>query len=77
MRPEGLVFNPKRADRNCIEGKISGRTYLGETAQYELAADGLGHSVHISEFNPTELREASQTVRYAVANPDDVVILQR
>ncbi|MEM7014667.1 MAG: ABC transporter ATP-binding protein [Verrucomicrobiota bacterium] len=77
VRPESLVFQDKRTDRNCIEGRINGSTYLGETAQYELAAEGLGHAVNVSEFNPVELRAASDRTCFAVAHPDDVVILQR
>ncbi|MFT5465479.1 MAG: iron(III) transport system ATP-binding protein [Verrucomicrobiales bacterium] len=77
VRPEGLVLGNKRLDRNCLEGKISNQTYLGDTARYELTVDGLGHVLQISEFNPIELKDSSAQTCFAIANPEDVVILQR
>lgn len=77
IRPECLKLVEARADRNCIEGKISGCTYLGESAQYSLTADSLGGQVQLSEYNPGVLHEPAERIRFVTATPEDVVILQR
>lgn len=77
IRPECLSLTDKKADDNCIAGKLDESIYLGEVAQYSLktAADD-PKVIRIAELNPRRVvRDAEQTF-YAKVSPEDVVILR-
>ncbi|MEO0446805.1 MAG: ABC transporter ATP-binding protein [Verrucomicrobiota bacterium] len=76
VRPEGWILTEAQPDMNFIRGRISGRTYLGETLQYELAVEEQSNPVRITEVNPRLLEAPTSRVFYAEASPEDVIILQ-
>ena len=76
VRPEGFRLKTQRPIKNFIQGRISGRTYLGESLQYELSVEELPAPVRITEVNPSHFEGPSPKLYFAEANPEDVVILQ-
>jgi len=76
VRPEGFTLSPQRPEKNFIRGRISGRTYLGETLQYELTVEELSTPIRLTQINPTRFEGASPKIYFAQAQPEDVVILQ-
>ncbi|MGI8602260.1 MAG: ABC transporter ATP-binding protein [Verrucomicrobiales bacterium] len=75
IRPEAWTLVPFREIRNCLHGRLTRATYLGDTAQYELNADHLG-PIRLSQGNPRVLHATDETVYHAAADPEDVVILR-
>jgi len=77
IRPECLSLGDQSGFNNTIAGKLAESIYLGEIAQYTLAADGSDEEIRISELNPRRVvRETEQTL-YATADKEDVVILPK
>ncbi len=75
VRPESWKISETRPERNAAAGQIGESIYLGEVAQYRLAADG--HSLKIFELNPHLAARAPGKPLFASAHPDDVVVLRR
>ena len=58
---------------NTVQGHIAEAIYLGEMAQYRLAAEGL--SLKVYELNPRGVTGDAQC--FAIVAPEDVVVLPR
>jgi len=75
IRPECLSIAENPPARNAIAGRLTESVYLGEIAQYTLAAPGRREPVRISELNPRRvIRDTEQTL-HVTAAPRDIVIL--
>ncbi len=77
IRPESLRLTKQQPAGNFLKGHITGRTYLGDIAQYQLSVEDLPNPIQVSEMNPRQLEGASDKVFYAEVQPEDVVLLQR
>ncbi|WP_309386355.1 ABC transporter ATP-binding protein [Cerasicoccus frondis] len=75
IRPEMLRLEEKAAAVNAIPATISGLTYYGEVAHYDVAPTAGGESLRVSEINPQHLGGCRDGQIYATARPEDVVIL--
>jgi iron(III) transport system ATP-binding protein len=74
VRPESWILRDKAPSSNGIKGLIGESIYLGEVAQYRFAAQGL--DLKILELNPHLSARTPGHDFFAVADPDDVVLLQ-
>ena len=75
IRPECLSIAETPPARNAIAGRLIESVYLGEIAQYALAAPGRSEPVRLAELNPRRvIRDTEQTL-HVTAAPRDVVIL--
>jgi iron(III) transport system ATP-binding protein len=73
IRPESWKLVAESSTTNSVRGRITETTYLGEMAQYELAA--LDRSLKIFELNPKYVANRGERELHATVDPDDVVIL--
>jgi len=73
VRPESLRFVPRGEGRNNLTGCITESIYLGELAQYTIAAGP--HSICMAELNPAALHPSGGDCVLAAA-PEDVMILR-
>ncbi len=73
VRPECWRLSREAPARNFVRGRIGEAVYLGEIAQYELLAAGLG--LKIVELNPRFIDQPSRGEVFASAEPEDVVVL--
>jgi iron(III) transport system ATP-binding protein len=73
VRPECWKLLPEPIRINAVTGRITESTYLGEMAQHHFEADEF--ALKIFEMNPRHA--ASEHEVYAVADPDDVIILPK
>ncbi len=73
VRPECWVLSREAPTRNAVRGRIGEAIYLGELAQYELAAGG--QNLKIIELNPRFMDQSGRGEVYASAAPEDVVVL--
>lgn len=74
VRPECWKLQNSPAQENAIVGRIGESIYLGEVAQYAFHSGE--HRLKIFELNPrTQTRTADADV-YAVADPEDVVVVR-
>lgn len=77
VRPEAMAFGHALESPNRFTGHIVDTTYLGSTVHYQMQVDG-GRLIRISEVNPKQLRQPSETEEvHASVAADDVVILRR
>ena len=71
IRPECLSLdhngNSPGKPENCIRGKLEDALYLGELAQYILRTESKPSRIHISELNPTHMKEAEEDSIIATA----------
>ncbi|HEX8371580.1 MAG TPA: ABC transporter ATP-binding protein [Chthoniobacterales bacterium] len=75
IRPECWRLRAESAASNSMRGRITQTTYLGELAQYEFSC--AGQSLKVFELNPRHLAERGERDWFAMADPEDVVILTR
>ncbi len=75
VRPEAWRFSEKAPPRNGVGGRIGSSIYLGEVAQYQFHTGPL--NLKIFELNPRLAARTSDRDLFAVADPEDVVILRR
>jgi len=73
FRPECLHLQAEDPGMNAIAGTLNESIYLGETAQYSLASEE--GEIRISELNPRRVVRDTEQRFYAVADPEDIVIL--
>jgi len=75
VRPESWVLCEEPEPANCLRGRIGESIYLGEVAQYQFFADGT--KLKIFELNPRVSARTSARDLFAVAQPEDVVVLRK
>jgi iron(III) transport system ATP-binding protein len=73
VRPECWTLTREAPARNAMKGKIGDAVYLGEVAQYDFQSGG--HSLKILELNPRFVDATARGEVYAIAQPEDVVVL--
>ncbi len=78
LRPEALRMvrggGGAGATVNAIAGKLKSSTYLGDTAQHEIALDGCDALVRVAELNPKHPPAIGERVMLEI-DADDVVPL--
>jgi len=74
IRPESWSLHAAPAALNSVKGRIGESVYLGEVAQYRLQA--IDHDLKIFELNPHISGRGKGQEFFAVASPDDVVVLR-
>jgi iron(III) transport system ATP-binding protein len=74
IRPESWSLHAAPAALNSVKGRIGESVYLGEVAQYRLQA--IDHDLKIFELNPHISARGKGQEFFAVASPDDVVVLK-
>jgi iron(III) transport system ATP-binding protein len=75
VRPESWVLCEEPEPANCLRGRIGESIYLGEVAQYQFFTDGT--KLKIFELNPRVSARTSARDLFAVAQPEDVVVLRK
>jgi iron(III) transport system ATP-binding protein len=75
VRPECWVLCEEPEPANCLRGRIGESIYLGEVAQYQFFTDGT--KLKIFELNPRLSARTSARDLFAVAQPEDVVVLRK
>jgi iron(III) transport system ATP-binding protein len=75
VRPESWVLCEEPEPANCLRGRIGESIYLGEVAQYQFFTDGT--KLKIFELNPRLSARTSARDLFAVAQPEDVVVLRK
>lgn len=75
IRPEAWTLAEKAAGKNSACGRIGEAIYLGEVAQYQFTTGAA--KLKIFELNPRISSRPSDRDFYALANPEDVVVLRR
>jgi len=75
IRPETLALSETNPETNAIPVRVTGLTYYGEVAHYELAASRGEAKLRLSEINPQHLDAMREGELHAFARPEDVVIL--
>ncbi|MBX3751419.1 MAG: ABC transporter ATP-binding protein [Opitutaceae bacterium] len=74
IRPECWELHRSHQARNVVRGRIGESVYLGEVAQYEFIT-GNGTKLKIFERNPRYVDGSARGELYAIAEPEDVVVL--
>ncbi len=74
IRPECWELHRSHQARNVVRGRIGESVYLGEVAQYEFIT-GNGTKLKIFERNPRFVDGSARGELYAIAEPEDVVVL--
>lgn len=74
IRPECWELHRSHQSRNVVRGRIGESVYLGEVAQYEFIT-GNGTKLKIFERNPRFVDGSARGELYAIAEPEDVVVL--
>lgn len=74
IRPEALHIDSFPTDENSFTGRITGTTYYGEVAHYDVET-GSGTSLRISELNPRHLGGVRGEELHIWVAPEDVVVL--
>ncbi|MCU0793337.1 MAG: ABC transporter ATP-binding protein [Opitutaceae bacterium] len=77
IRPECWTLRDEPATINSVRGKIGESVYLGEVAQYGFVPAAGGESLKVYELNPRHLASAGAGELHAVADAQDVVVLER
>jgi iron(III) transport system ATP-binding protein len=73
IRPEAWRLHPEPGDK-AVAGKITGRSYLGQSIQYWIAtAAGLQQVV---TMNPQHMHQAGEATIHLHVRQDDVVVLE-
>ncbi|MFT3781169.1 MAG: ABC transporter ATP-binding protein [Nibricoccus sp.] len=75
VRPECWKLGRATGGQNSVAGRIGEAVYLGEVAQYDFLASANGSSLKILELNPRYMGTAAGMELYAMAEPEDVVVL--
>ena len=76
IRPECWKIGTTAQPVNTVKGRIGEATYLGELAQYEfIPSVAPQQGLNIVEMNPRFVGVPAEKDLFAVAEPDDVVIL--
>ncbi|HEX8310198.1 MAG TPA: TOBE domain-containing protein, partial [Chthoniobacteraceae bacterium] len=75
IRPESWMLGIEPGATNAVPGRIGDRVYLGEMAQYQLAA--AGHTLTVYEMNPRFVELSPDREVFASVSPEDVVVLPR
>ncbi len=82
VRPESFRLSENGADTsarggNAVSGRVTEAVYLGELAQYRLAASGgAAGEIKVFEMNPRRLQSAERDAVASVA-PEDTIVLRR
>lgn len=74
IRPESWILRKESSPLNAVRGRIGESIYLGEVARYGFQAKA--HHLKIFELNPHISTRAEGQKFFAVASPDDVVVLR-
>ncbi len=74
IRPECWELHRSYQARNVVRGRIGESVYLGEVAQYEFIT-GNGTKLKIFERNPRYVDGSARGELFAIAEPEDVVVL--
>lgn len=78
VRPECWTLRETPGAVNSVAGRIGESVYLGEVAQHAFLAKAGGRELKVYELNPRHLAAAGAGEDlHAVADPRDVVILER
>lgn len=75
IRPECWHLQNDLKTVNCIRGRISASTYLGETAQHRIRQEGV--ELKIYELNPRPSERKPEQDIFAQVRMEDVVILRK
>jgi len=73
IRPESWRLSVEPGTQNTVAGRLSERVYLGEMAQYQLAAGP--HVLKVFELNPRFVELSPERELFASVEPEDVVAL--
>jgi len=74
IRPECWELHRSHQSRNAVKGRIGESVYLGEVAQYDFVT-GNGTKLKIFERNPRYADGSARGELFAIAEPEDVVVL--
>jgi len=74
IRPECWELHRSHQTRNVVRGRIGESVYLGEVAQYAFIT-GNGTPLKIFERNPRFVDGSARGELFAIAEPEDVVVL--
>jgi len=75
IRPECWELRREPAAVNCVRGQIGESVYLGDVAQYDFVAAAGGVRLKVHERNPRHVDAMARDDLFAVAAPEDVVVL--